>query len=234
MQPSTTTSSFSDLRKTVEAVATGLHGPDRGAKWHRILAAATELFTAQGFRKTSVDEIARRSHVAKGTVYLYFRNKAGILLHALVEEKRSYFGRMAPLFDPQLDAADRLRLYLRIVVVVATEMPLLSSVLSGDRELVHVLEDELDPDLREQMVEMQRAFVGGLLAEAGEGRGWTDEEVRERASVLLGLLQSTSFFADERGRQGLPIERFAEILADMIVDGVAANTHRTASAGEKA
>ena len=57
--------SLEDLRKTVEAFAMGLDGaPDRGAKWHRILDAATELFTQQGYRKTSVDEIAQRAEMS--------------------------------------------------------------------------------------------------------------------------------------------------------------------------
>ena len=39
--------------------------------------------------------------------------------------------------------------------------------------------------------------------------------------MILGLVHSSGFLADERIRFGLSIEHFAEILADMIVDGVA-------------
>ena len=228
------TEGYSNLRRTVEALTTGLQGAaDRGPKWHRILASATELFTAHGFRKTSVDEIAHRAHVAKGTIYLYFRTKAGILLHALIEEKKAYLGRLVPIFDPELEPRERLRLYLRTVLTLATEMPLVSSVLSGDREVLHVIEDELDPDLREQMLEMQRGFVGELIAAAAEGRQPTETDVRDRATVILGLLHSSGFFADERMRHGLEIDRFAEILADMIVDGVTGKgVLQTAAVGE--
>ena len=206
---------------------------DRGPKWRRIIAAATELFTVHGFRKTSVNEIAQRAHVAKGTIYLYFRTKAGILLHALVEEKKAYFVRFAPIFDPQLEPAERLRLYLRTILTLATEMPLVSKVLSGDREVLHVLEDELDPDLREQMLEMHHSFVGELIVDAAVGRRPSEADVRDRATVILGLLHSSGFLADERMRFGLSIDRFAEILADMIVDGVAeTRALETAAVGE--
>jgi AcrR family transcriptional regulator len=40
-----------------------------------ILAAALEEFTAQGFSATRLDDVARRAGVAKGTIYLYFRDK---------------------------------------------------------------------------------------------------------------------------------------------------------------
>ena len=89
------TEGYANFRRIVEALTAGLQGAaDRGARWYRIIAAATELFTAYGYRKTSVDEIAQRAHVAKGTIYLYFRTKAGILLHAVVEEKKAYFVRL--------------------------------------------------------------------------------------------------------------------------------------------
>lgn len=40
-----------------------------------IIAAAYELFAAQGFAKTTMSEIASRAQVAEGTLYLYFNNK---------------------------------------------------------------------------------------------------------------------------------------------------------------
>lgn len=40
-----------------------------------IIAAAYELFAAQGFAKTTMSDIAARAQVAEGTLYLYFNNK---------------------------------------------------------------------------------------------------------------------------------------------------------------
>jgi AcrR family transcriptional regulator len=40
-----------------------------------ILAAALEEFSASGFAATRLDDVARRAGVAKGTIYLYFRDK---------------------------------------------------------------------------------------------------------------------------------------------------------------
>src|SRR5215470_6107707 len=43
-----------------------------------ILAAALELFGRYGYRRTSIDDIARQAGVAKGTVYLYVENKEAL------------------------------------------------------------------------------------------------------------------------------------------------------------
>jgi AcrR family transcriptional regulator len=40
-----------------------------------ILASATETFARFGFRKTAIDDIARRAKIGKGTVYLHFDSK---------------------------------------------------------------------------------------------------------------------------------------------------------------
>jgi AcrR family transcriptional regulator len=43
-----------------------------------ILAAALKEFSASGFAATRLDDVARRAGVAKGTIYLYFRDKESL------------------------------------------------------------------------------------------------------------------------------------------------------------
>ncbi len=43
-----------------------------------ILAAALEEFSARGFEATRLDDVAKRAGVAKGTIYLYFRDKESL------------------------------------------------------------------------------------------------------------------------------------------------------------
>lgn len=47
-------------------------------KINSMLAAALSLFLEKGFDRTSIDEITRNSNVAKGTFYLYFKDKVDI------------------------------------------------------------------------------------------------------------------------------------------------------------
>lgn len=91
--------------------------------------------------------------------------------------------------------------------------------MSGDREVLLVLE-EMDADLRQQALGFQLQFVSEMLAAAAMARTFPREEHLERAKVLLGLIYSFGVISDERVRQGMSIERFAEILADIILNGV--------------
>src|SRR6266566_5199448 len=52
-----------------------------------ILAAALDEFSARGFAAARLDDVARRAGVAKGTIYLYFRDKEALfqeLVRAMV------------------------------------------------------------------------------------------------------------------------------------------------------
>jgi len=48
-----------------------------------ILAAALEEFSARGFSATRLDDVAKRASIAKGTIYIYFRDKES-LFHELI------------------------------------------------------------------------------------------------------------------------------------------------------
>ena len=48
------------------------------ARRSAILDAALEEFSARGFADTRLDDVARRAGVAKGTIYLHFKDKEAL------------------------------------------------------------------------------------------------------------------------------------------------------------
>ena len=60
---------------------------EESAKRRQIIAGARALFLAQGFDAASMDEIARKAGVSKGTLYVYFESKEQ-LFEAIVEDER--------------------------------------------------------------------------------------------------------------------------------------------------
>jgi AcrR family transcriptional regulator len=65
----------------------------REQKLHRqeeILAAAFEVFAAHGYEATRMDDVARQARIAKGTIYLYFRDKKQLfraVVRSLVQKR---------------------------------------------------------------------------------------------------------------------------------------------------
>src|SRR5215208_4380951 len=54
---------------------TGSTGTAPAGKRELILGAALQEFSARGFAAARLDDVARRAGVAKGTIYLYVRDK---------------------------------------------------------------------------------------------------------------------------------------------------------------
>lgn len=55
----------------------------RKVSYDALLTAAQKLFVSQGFRQTTVDQIAKSAKLTKGAVYFYFKSKTEILLKLL-------------------------------------------------------------------------------------------------------------------------------------------------------
>ena len=81
--------------------ATFTHLPDE--KRERILRTATRLFAERGFNRTDMDEIAKRSGVAKGSLYNYFRSKDDLFLYvcrdAIARSRKATWGEVQDHWD---------------------------------------------------------------------------------------------------------------------------------------
>ena len=83
-------------------------------KRESILVAARNLFLHYGFKKTSVEEIAREAGIAKGTVYLYFKTKKDILVRLGVEYLQNARDRLLTELNNERDPAVKLGRVLRL------------------------------------------------------------------------------------------------------------------------
>lgn len=83
----------------------------------RIMEAALELFARYGFKKTTVDDIARESGVGKGTVYLYFSSKEEIALEVMRDQNRQIHDKLRALASSKADPENKLSsmLVLRVM-----------------------------------------------------------------------------------------------------------------------
>ena len=65
-----------------------LREKNKNKKINSILKSAFNLFLEKGFDNTSIDEITKKSHVAKGTFYLYFKDKIDIRNKIIIEKSK--------------------------------------------------------------------------------------------------------------------------------------------------
>ncbi len=91
-----------------------------------ILDTATKLFSKYGFSKTSLDEIAAATQIAKGTVYNYFPNKEELFM-AAVEQKNNEFFNILYRHIAALDSFEaKLHAFVQVPIKTAYEnMPIM-------------------------------------------------------------------------------------------------------------
>jgi AcrR family transcriptional regulator len=81
------------MTEPATSTAAGEHGRQPRDTRTRIQAVAVELFTEQGYEKTSLREIAERLDVTKAALYYHFKSKEDII-HSLLDD---YFDRVDAL-----------------------------------------------------------------------------------------------------------------------------------------
>lgn len=190
------------------------------AKRARILESATGLFVRFGYRKTSIDEVARAAGVAKGTVYLYYRNKAELVLHAIALEKCGFMDRLEPLLTAELAPTERLQALIALALIGMQEMPLLSSLSGGDHELALAL-SEVDATVLAQVDGWRAEFMIGLLDEASD-QALSRTVLLERAQVLIDVISGV-VLSGALAEKGIGLKKYAWTLAGTLVGGVAAS-----------
>ena len=109
----------------------------------QILAAAFQVFAVQGYEAARLDDVAERAGIAKGTIYLYFRDKKQLfraVVRSLLRKRfdvlaRSFSGSAEDLLRELLSrmyseivSNEKVRSILRLLVAESGRFPQLSEI----------------------------------------------------------------------------------------------------------
>jgi AcrR family transcriptional regulator len=110
-------------------------GERRQLRAERILDAAAELIARWGYDKTTIDDIARRAGVAKGTIYLHWRTREDLFGALLYRENARWLDDFAARLaaDPH---GSTLRGVLKHSALALMKRPLLKALLLRDLDVV--------------------------------------------------------------------------------------------------
>lgn len=141
----------------------------------KILSAASDVFAEHGYEKTSVREVARRSGISVGGIYLYFRNKEELYTGLMRSEMDDFLGRVEGLRkEPPLEAL-RMLIELYMDIAVTRTKMLSTSVKEYDLEFKR--------PIRNAFFAAQHNVVAGILE-----RGMREEIFRRIGSSETALI----------------------------------------------
>jgi len=191
----------------------------------RLLAAADELFAAEGFTGTPVDAVLRRAEVAPATLYAHFGTKAGLLEAVLTDRLAAWDATWARAVSAARD--DRARLLAVFDAVEAFRagatparwcafLDAAAGTPTGDPTAEVALAQDTAL-LRRRLTELAGPVAGDRAAELGE----------HLVLVVTGMLaMQLREDADDARRQG---RRTAELLVDAAAPAVPSRRVSTSS-----
>lgn len=190
------------------------------AKKECILVSAARAFARFGFKKASVEDIAKDAGVAKGTVYLACESKEDLFYQALHRELRLWVAESAKHIDPRRPADELLGSVALASLRFLDDHPLVRGLFEGEYQ-------KTLPGWTDQFDELRALgrvnAVEILKLGQRQGRFREDLDVDSVASLLQDLNLATFLFHNRKDT-GRP-ERLARRLEaglDLVLNGLRA------------
>ena len=188
-------------------------------KKQEIARAARELFTDFGYKSVSMDMIAQRANVAKGTLYLYFKDKEALfndLTREVLEQMRQI---VAACESKKLSLLDEIHQVLYSLLMLRKNQKFLFKVAQEAKEL------RTPPALRAmQMAEdVATGYLERRLRKAMEEKAIKSCDPAILTFVVIRVYNALAFEWEE-GHPPLNEGQIAESVRIFLKDGVLANS----------
>ncbi len=151
-----------------------------------IVRTATSYFSKYGFHKTTMNEIARHIHKAKGVLYYYFKSKEELFNEVLKQELGGVKMQLSKITGSGKDPLTILKKYF------ITRFKLLSTAVNYHETLKADFFEKYDfvKDVREDFHEFEHTQFTYILTK-GKNEGYLDiKNVESNVNIALMLINS--------------------------------------------
>jgi AcrR family transcriptional regulator len=190
----------------------------------RVLSVALEVFGRYGFRKTSMDEVARAADISRQGLYLYFASKEALFRAAVRQELDTALGEASRCLDEEGAALDQ-----RVVAALDAWLgryvgSMLASDISGLLQNPAVqIGDMVDAAVAAFDTRLASA-VAAATAEADRRRlGVTPEEI---AAALHTVGQGAKYLSSARGESRAEFVARVTPAVRLVLAGLEATTEK--------
>jgi AcrR family transcriptional regulator len=194
----------------------------------RILDAAAELVLRWGYKKTTIDDIARQARVAKGTIYLHWKTREDLFMALIIREDLKLAEDMKRRIasDPE---GSTLHGFVKQSTLTLLDYPLTKALFLNDTEMLGELASrEFSSATYPQRIENYKIFLEFLRS---HGMVSTDIGVREQTYILsavwIGFLLVDPWIPEEFK---VSDEEMVELLADTVQRALEPRNTATGSA----
>ncbi len=181
---------------------------------NRILDATAELVQRWGYRKTTIDDIARQAGVAKGTIYLHWKTRGQLFETLILRERVLVADELMQSLAQDLEGGT-LHGIVKHTFLVTMQRPLTRGIFLQDTDLLGELLDTAV--MQEAVTQKGQAFENHveLLRRYNLVREDLDNRTISAAlsAIILGFIISDSILPEE---YHISLEANAKILGETV------------------
>jgi AcrR family transcriptional regulator len=180
-----------------------------------ILTNAAALFSAQGYMRSSIADLADACKLSRGALYHYFDSKEAILFAILDAHIREMIQRVETAVAAGGPTLTQFRNVIRTIVEVNAKSPDEQRVLIHDLSFLNQDEQQTIKNLERQLVDIVTDLLVRLDA---EGR-IVKRTKKIYTMILFGIINYTYTWYDPKG--GVGPQEFADMAVELFLDGFA-------------
>ena len=203
-------------------------GPDREARRQAILQAARQVFARKGFEPATLEAVAREAGLAKGTLYLYFKDKEALYLQTVLYVLESLQADLLQRVEHQPQGVEKLHAFACCQL----------AFFARNRDTLRLFADLFTPGLASLhkrligMMQEKRALLIGYLSrlvDEGKSQGQIRPDI-ESEPIALSFLGMVNQASQSLGRLGLAEpalrataedpERIAGTIMQILMEGI--------------
>ena len=188
----------------------------RPARRRQLLAAAQQVFVAQGYHAAAMDDIAERAGVSKPVLYQHFPSKLELYCALLDQHAEDLLDKVRRALASTTDNK------ARVAASVAAYFDFVDgkdSDVEGAFRLVFESDLRNDPAVRERVDRMTRDCADAIAETIAHDTGYRPEEAQLLSIGLTGLMEvSARWWLTSPDR--IPKERAVELLLGLAWRGI--------------
>jgi AcrR family transcriptional regulator len=184
----------------------------RIVKKNNMIKIAAKLFSQKSFHDVTMDEIAEKVGVAKGTIYLYFSSKDNLYLEILEHTFDSIESLLEKEVNTDFLAPDKLKKVLAIVINFYRENIDVLKILSRDE--THLIQEhhDLTEKWRRRRIELYEKIIEKGIKEGS----FKTRNTELAALILYGAVGAVMVFYDlDKSPEEIAEELYSEIASGL-------------------
>jgi AcrR family transcriptional regulator len=183
-----------------------------------ILKAARAIFVEYGFEDTTMERIAERAGISKGTIYIYFKNKSDLLIQAVAEVLDAVYKMGEGILAKEMLPLNKIKLWISEVMNYFEQNRSFFRILQNIRGEFYI--EKVEEKIKELHRPIEIYALAGRILEDGIRQGKLIDASPVRIGAILVKMVEGILICRINEERETPISDDVELAYQAFINGV--------------